>query len=40
MAVAVDVAKKYQDKELVLAAVLHDIVEDCDVCFQEVYRRY
>lgn len=40
MAVAVDVAKKYNDKELVLAALLHDIVEDCDVRFQDVYERY
>lgn len=40
MAVAVDVASKYQDKELVLAALLHDIVEDCDVRFQEVYENY
>jgi (p)ppGpp synthase/HD superfamily hydrolase len=40
MAVAMDVADKYKDKELVLAALLHDIVEDCNVRFQDVYKEY
>jgi len=30
MAVSLDVAEKYQDIELILAALLHDAVEDCE----------
>ena len=38
MAVALDVAEKYQDHELVCAALLHDTVEDCDdVCIEDIY---
>jgi len=30
MAVSLDVAEKYHDIELIIAALLHDAVEDCE----------
>ena len=39
MAIALDVAKKYQDGELIVAALLHDVVEDCeDIHIEDVYK--
>lgn len=38
MAVSLDVADKYKDKDLIIAALLHDTVEDCDdVTLYDIY---
>lgn len=38
MAVSLDVAQKYRDADMIIAALLHDTVEDCDdVTIEDIY---